>query len=759
MHQASPLFSLDEIIVEPRIQAPPLQVVPGQEFIEQDITSLTLPYLPDWPELPAAFQSKTLTLEQTLSSGANLILIGNPGTGKTVALAQLASQVARRDPSIGELGNFLPVLVHLSDLLPRGNFTGDPLEKIINAVSYQASKANFARLSELLQQAFSSRKVLFLLDGLDEAPPELHREGVNFLVKLLDQFSGIRLIVAASPNNISGLPELGLIPVALASWDEPTCQRFISLWGSRWQQFIVPSQEPGTKPIDQYLMDAWLGGSNSLLSPLELTLKVWSAYAGDAFGAGSQEAIQAYLNRITAEQPGARVGLETLALHLTFTQRISLPARIEQSAEVEKLSTVDSSLDTEPDANEISDYLKVDQELRKALGNQIPVLVEAGLLVWRCNNRLAFTQPIISGALAAAGYMRQPDDRLLLNQPEWTGKETLLSFLAARSEHSLLFNAQIKQEVDPRLHQTLQLARSLGVAPAGLPWRTNLLRTLASVLQNDSQPISLRGRALCALVKSGDPGISKLFNQMLCSSSESQWILAILGFGLSQERQSVPLLSNLLDDPSPAIGRAGCLALAAIGDKAALESLAWALINAEDTTRRSAAEALARFPVEGYSILVEGSQMENLLVRRAVIYGLMQVHQPGAIEILEKFSIEDKEWVVRAAATHALDLLKQPESCIPHGLPALSESAWLIAFAGEHGLGVSPGKPAEDLLRKALLEGTEEQKLAALDYLRLFGKEEDIPIILNIQQNFPGELREAAFNTLWHLGAAGYSFI
>ena len=71
-------------------------------------------------------------------------------------------------------------------------------------------------------------------------------------------------------------------------------------------------------------------------------------------------------------------------------------------------------------------------------------------------------------------------------------------------------------------------------------------------------------------------------------------------------------------------------------------------------------------------------------------------------------------------------------------------------------MGVSPGLPAENLLRKALREGTEEQKLAALDYLRLHGNAEDIPLILAIQQNFPGELREAAFNTLWHLGAAGF---
>jgi HEAT repeat protein len=242
---------------------------------------------------------------------------------------------------------------------------------------------------------------------------------------------------------------------------------------------------------------------------------------------------------------------------------------------------------------------------------------------------------------------------------------------------------------------------------------------------------------------------------MLAGASDSQRFLAVLGLGFSRDTQAVPQLTSLLDDASLPIGRAVCLALAAIGDKTANESLAWALVNSSDTIRQSAAEALSHDLENGYPILEEGTQMDNLLVRRAVIYGLVHVRQPRAVQILEKLAIEDKEWVVRATATHALDQIKSPELHIPRGLPALSESAWLISFASEHGLGVSPGKPAEDMLRRALREGTEEQKLAALDYLRLYGGEDDIPLILRIQHNSPGDLREAAFNALWHLGAAG----
>ena len=755
MHLASPLFSLDEISVDARLQAPPIQVIPGQDILEEDIVSLTIPYMPDWPELPAAFQAKTLTLHQALSGGANLILMGNPGDGKTVALAQLASQVARRDRSIGTLGNYLPILVHISEILPSGYYTGDPLEKLIKAVSFQASKANMTRLTELLQPAFVSGTVLLLLDGMDEAPPDLYSEGVSFLANLIEQYPGIRLVVAVLPNNISGLTGLGLMPVALARWDAPTCQYFIHQWGNRWKQFIFPSQESGTKPVNQHLMDSWLKGSINLQSPLEITLKTWSAYAGDALGAGPLEAIQAYLNRLTADLSGVRTELESLAFHLTSTLRITLPDKVEQPPDGDKYSKPDNSLESERDLVESTNIPRVDQVIRRSLGSHIPALVDAGLLVWRGHNRLAFTQPVISGALAAGGFMSSSDEQLILNQPEWTGKTTLLAILAAKSELAPVFNNLVKPDLDPRFHQTLEHARRLRVAPLGLPWRTAILRSLASIVENDSLPMSLRTRAVCGLIGSGDLGVRKLFDHMLFESSESLRVLAILGMGLSQDNQAVPQLNNLLDDPSPAIGRAACLALAAIGGTAALESLAWALIHTGITTRQSAAEALGHFPVEGFSILEEGSRMDNLLVRRAVIDGLVKIHQPGALQILEKLAIEDKEWVVRAAATQALDLLKLPDACIPHSLPALSESAWLITFAGEHGLGVSPGKPAEELLRKALHEGNEEQKLAALDYLRLFGNQDDISLILFVQQNHSGELRESAFTTLWHLGAAG----
>jgi hypothetical protein len=213
----------------------------------------------------------------------------------------------------------------------------------------------------------------------------------------------------------------------------------------------------------------------------------------------------------------------------------------------------------------------------------------------------------------------------------------------------------------------------------------------------------------------------------------------------------------LLSDLHPNVRRAACLALVAIGNQPALEAMADALLTGDEDLRRTAAEALANHPEEGHPTLREGMSIEDLLVRRAVIYGLQRVNQPWSIEALQKVQLEDEEWLVKNAATHALESLALPSPSLPRPLPPLTETPWLIEFAGEMGIGVVPGKPAMDLLLKALQDKKEERVLAALDYLRQYGDENAILPLYQLFYNSQGEIQEAACNTLWHLAASGVS--
>ena len=103
MHLAAPLFALDEILQEPRILAPPPHIEPNGLIATEDAVTLTLPYMPSWPELAAVYNAPTLTLAQAFSGGMNLVIIGQPGIGKTVAIAHLASLAANRSEELGSL--------------------------------------------------------------------------------------------------------------------------------------------------------------------------------------------------------------------------------------------------------------------------------------------------------------------------------------------------------------------------------------------------------------------------------------------------------------------------------------------------------------------------------------------------------------------------------------------------------------------------------------------------------------------------------
>jgi len=77
MHLAASLFSLDEILQEPRLLAPPVQVEPGVAGIQEDVISQTLPYMPMWPELASTYRAPTLELSEAIAGGSNVVMYGS----------------------------------------------------------------------------------------------------------------------------------------------------------------------------------------------------------------------------------------------------------------------------------------------------------------------------------------------------------------------------------------------------------------------------------------------------------------------------------------------------------------------------------------------------------------------------------------------------------------------------------------------------------------------------------------------------------
>jgi HEAT repeat protein len=329
-------------------------------------------------------------------------------------------------------------------------------------------------------------------------------------------------------------------------------------------------------------------------------------------------------------------------------------------------------------------------------------------------------------------------------------------FLAALGDASPLANTLLAQLDRPLSRNLLVPARWLREAPRQASWRGQVMAKLAELLKQTGQPLGLRGQALAAFLQSGDSSCPMLFRQLLIEQDSELLQLAALGSGALQDTKAIDLLANLLNSSSPNIRRAACLALVSIGTTAALDAVASALLHSDENLRRSAAEALANHPAEGHTMLREGSVMkEDLMVRRAVAYGLGRIREPWADELLSKLQVEDEQWVVRNTASDIIEDRQKPNPHVPKRLPPPSESPWLIAFAGKHGMGISPDKQPTDLLLKALKSDDAEERLAALSYLRMMPQEGVFGALFQAMYSGDPDLREAVFQTFAEMASRG----
>ncbi len=716
MHLARPIFALDEILIEPRVLIPPAPPDPASTEELPSGSLAVVPNLPDVNYLSGVYAAPTLTLAQALRGGVDLLLTGEPGSGRSTALAYLAIRLANRDPSMGELVGKVPILVHASDLaLVRQEGT---LERLTIAAQRTASPSVAALLPSYLQRHFDAGSALLLLDGLDELGEQDLPEIAEWVQAVRTEYSQVRIVATGSASFIGPLGSIGLSPVSLAPWTEQIIRQYLRRWTHSWEQFVVPRLHKNREPeTDLKLISGWLAGTMRGLSPAEVTLRVWAAYAGDTRGQRPVDDFESYASRILSQNEQGQV--EATALAWLKAGTAVVPERLIAGSVA------------------------------------IPSLAEAGILVRHESNTVSFAIPVVGAYFGARAMSHEGVLQDLINR-RWGPGLKALQYLASLGDIEPVVGRLVARTDDSLDSGLLTGARWLRDAPSSAEWRGKLLRELAKIVHDASKPYGLRLRCVHALASASEESVSILFNRMLKLPSTSSRVLAALGLGGMADESSVErLVLAAQGDSEMLVRQAACLALGAIGSDAALEGLGQALLGGDQELRLAAAEALAVDPDEGFGMLREAAVHDEIMTRRAAAFGLARIMEDWALEALQKIRVDDQEWIVRGAAEELLARRQSPPWMIHRPPSNPTELAWVTAFAEKSGLGVGHGRASLELLRRALNDGSADVRMAALETLS-WGLGDELSLdMFRILESGDDYLRDAAFEALWRLASTG----
>ncbi len=218
-----------------RFLPPPLRIEPGSPVRNEDLAETTLPYLPSWPELASIYKVPTLSLADALKGDADIVILGHPGMGKSVALASLASSVARRDPAFSSLDGILPIIIHYAEL-DNPILEDNPLHSVNETMAERASNNDKSRIPDFIRKSFEDGRVLLLLDGVDELTGDYLQNAINFIKLVRHNYPKTRIVTTSSFEQQWEFVQLNFSPLPIASWSGIQRQQFLNSWAKLWNK-------------------------------------------------------------------------------------------------------------------------------------------------------------------------------------------------------------------------------------------------------------------------------------------------------------------------------------------------------------------------------------------------------------------------------------------------------------------------------------------------------------------------------------------
>jgi HEAT repeat protein len=793
-HIAGSQFNLTSLLLEPRlVPAPgPIQVRSAEDTVTRDVFEV-IPRFHDMPQSFAPFNVETFSLDDLGAGDRHVAILGVSGIGKSTALATLAlmafgevafesleditqkaieeeeksmtkeerEQRAKERERIQEraleklhdaherqreqlkretefeklpildIRTLLPIFIDLgsidldADTVKNKEGLVDPAEILVRGVQRQVSAVTSQVVGSVIYPVLEAGRALVLIDGYDELTPDMRERYYPWLNNFLAIYGHNMVVIAGPVEGFEPLHTLGFTPIYLRPWREDDYETLARRWSAAWTTQGKGKQQ--VRPPDEQTMRQ-ITVDNRGRSMFDVTLKIWTGLADDTRVPGRMGWYDAYVNRLLANED-MRPLLPNLAARM-----------LECNLQADQAQLIDVLTQTLPAP---ADPKKPGPKPEDLLGG----VIREGLLSVDANGTLHFPHLQITGYLASE-FLAQAGPSLAAEHaldPVW---QDALSFASARINVLPVIQRKLASTPDLIYSNLFGLIHWLPDAPPDASWRGDLFKRLGAALLAADQYPGVRARAMAALIASREKQVLFILRQALRSTDAYTRQLACVGLGALGNPEAIRDLEPMLGDENRDVQLAAGLSLGAIGTEKALEVMVYGLLHGTDELRRAVAEALAAIPGEGHAILRDGIESEDILIRRATVFGLSRMKSPWALVALYRAMIEDSQWYVRNAAEEAFIMAQSPEGDGPRAHPEADSLVWLVQWATEHGQGVPAGENSRQVLIRALQEGDPAHKVLAAQTLGRLGHVPALKPLYGALRDRSPEVRGAAYGAL-----------
>jgi len=337
-----------------------------------------------------------------------------------------------------------------------------------------------------------------------------------------------------------------------------------------------------------------------------------------------------------------------------------------------------------------------------------------------------------------------PDLAILLRSP-------VDNYITHESKNDPAYITKWIDSIDPLDNRSIAITLDHLFSRSVAPSNINLsFPKLARYLVSEQLPLSTKIK-FAAIINYANPSVfSQLLTKLESVQGKDCRKLCAFFYGFSSLVNHETFIVDTIENNDVSTSLFGFIALLISTDPNAMELLRNLVQSDPERYGRVVSELCSQYPKSGHNFIRELSSNENTVLRRFSLYGLRLVQDEWAGKLLDEISRNDKAWILRDAAAHALNNKYQPEIYAPTRLPKITDNSVIIAYASKNGVGIPLNTYPYDLLFAILENGTLNEKIQAIQYLAARPNE---VVINKIKQliTYENPMREIASRALFEI--------